>query len=384
LKPSEITDGVARLTHKLIPKYLDSKLVRVVCGGANETSHLLKQKLDFVFFTGGPKIGKIIMKACAEQLVPCCLELGGKNPTIIDDNANLESTCKRIALARWAFNCGQVCLSPEYILCSKSKQNQIITTLRKHLISFFKNDKSLQSSQHYEHIVNEDHWKRLNNIRDYYLNNKQESIAIGNENVDKDFGEHPDIKTRFMPPLVLKDVDFYNDKIMEDEVFGPFLSIIPMNGTSDEWKIQAVEMIQQCNKPLACYVFSENKDFIHYFADRVQAGCITANDCVTQLILKDYPFGGIGESGVGCYGGKYSLDCFSHIKPLAIRKHGFEFAETERYPPNDLTAVRKKVDALLPSQSSVCRQTLKYSIIAGLVSVAGFYCYYSNLLHFQH
>ncbi|ETO24069.1 aldehyde dehydrogenase 3 A2, partial [Reticulomyxa filosa] len=215
LKPSEVTDNVARLIAKLIPKYLDPKIVQVVCGGPKETNAMINAKLDLCMFTGSTFVGKLIMKACAEHLTPVILELGGKNPVFLDDKLDLKVVAKRIMYGR-LLNCGQLCLSPEYVFVSKQNVNTLISELRQVLKEFY-GDK-IETTQRFSHIVNTNHFRRLKKIRDYYLLNDTESkkIVIGGPN-DKEFFFKDNEKERFIPPMVLSNVDFEKDAIMAEE-----------------------------------------------------------------------------------------------------------------------------------------------------------------------
>eukprot|EP01084_Bolivina_argentea_P246095 411910_1 len=386
IKPSEITDKVAQVFSNKLLKYLDPNLIQVVCGGANETTILLKQKLDFVLFTGGGSIGKIVMKTCSTQLTPCCLELGGKNPVIIDDDADLDTSLKRIIFGRFDFNGGQICVAPEMIFISRNKQKEAIDIIRKYLKEFYGNKGDTENSDSYFSIVSDRHFDRINKIRTYYLENASDKIGIGGKN-DTEFGpEKVNKKTRHLPPMVLTDIDFNNDKIMEQEVFGPILSIIPMDGTINNWCNDAIQQIRSKDKPLAFYLFTRNpnSEIMKKFRNSISAGTICINDTIMFMALNDIPFGGVGESGMGRYGGKYSFKTFSQEKPIAIRSHGTEFFNKDRYPsPNidqtKLAKVKKFYEGLYPRPESTFKKFIKYSgIIGAIVVFAYFYNRYRS------
>ena len=368
LKPSEVSDAIARVFVKLIPKYLDSKMVRVIAGGIPETTKLLEQKFDYICFTGSSFIGKIVMSAAAKHLTPVCLELGGKNPVIIDDNADLDTSMKRVAFARWWFNSGQVCVCPEYLLVSEDKVDKCIGFLRKYINQFFiSKDSTIADSKHYGKIVNKGHWQRLNKIRRHYIDNESDKIVIGETcGKDKNFGES-NIDARFMAPMVIRltEDDFDSDKIMQNEVFGPFLTIIGMkNSNCNKWKARACDLIRSRGEPLVCYIYSSDNKFIDYFDARIAAGSITCNDCIMQMSLKETPFGGTGESGMGSYGGKHSFDTFSHMKPISKRSHGLEFLNKDRYPPGDLKGILKMMEKIKPREGpSTVQKCVKYGMI---------------------
>lgn len=384
VKPSEITDDVARVFQKKLLNYLDSSMIQVICGGANETTILLKQKLDFVLFTGGGKIGKIIMKSCSNQLIPCCLELGGKNPVIIDDNADLDLAIKRIVYGRFDWNGGQICVAPEYIMISKSKQEKAIEIIKKYLTEWYGDNGDTINSGSYMNIVNNLHFDRINKIRKYYLENKSEKVAVGGIN-DKQFGPNKvNKKIRHLPPFVVKDIDFNNDKIMENEVFGPILSIIPMDGNFNEWIDDSIKYIRSTDKPLVFYIFTktpQSKNILK-LRNSISAGTISINDTVMFMGLKDFPFGGVGEAGMGRYGGKYSFITFSQEKPIAIRTHGLEFLNNDRYPDAKLSKEqiekkRKKMkqvyEGLYEKPESKTKSVLKYSILVSAIVAFAYY-----------
>jgi len=165
-----------------------------------------------------------------------------------------------------------------------------------------------------------------------------------------------------MPPMVLSDVDFYKDKIMEDEVFGPFLSIVPMKGTSDEWIKEAINMVQSKPKPLVCYIFSERQKFINQIKEKISGGTIVVNDTVMQMSLDDVPFGGIGESGCGHYGGRSSFLSFSHEKPIAQRVFGYEATMADRYPNGRVERLIPALNRIIPRPKSKARRATEIGV----------------------
>ena len=233
------------------------------------------------------------------------------------------------------------------------------------------NDKST-----YWKIVNNRHFDRVNKLRQYYLDNDPNKIAIGGEN-DEEFGPHKVNKSeRHLPPMVLKDIDFDNDEIMKEEIFGPILSIIPMNGTFTEWVDDSIKYIRSGDKPLALYIFSADpkNDNILKIKNSISAGTVCINDTVMFLGLKDFPFGGIGESGMGRYGGMYSFKLFSQAKPIATSSHGREFFNKDRYPiyppsQEKEEKLKKMYIYLLPTVQSKSRKCIKYSLI--ILSIVG-------------
>jgi len=390
VKPSEVTDRVARVFASKLPRYVDNKMIKVVVGGAAETSCLLQQRLNFVLFTGGGSIGKIVMNACAKQLTPCCLELGGKNPVIIDDDADLETSIKRVLFGRFNFNGGQICVAPEYVFISRSRQAEAISIMRKYLLEWYGKDGNSEASDAYFHVVSNRHFNRLQKVRKHYLENEADKIAIGACD-DAQFGEAKvNAANRHLPPMVLCDVDFEKDYVMKEEVFGPILSLIPMDGAFTEWKDSAVRHIQTNDTPLAAYIFSRDKKTVKELSLKISAGTVCVNDTVMFLALRNVPFGGCGESGMGRYAGKYSFDTFSHEKPIATRSHGTEFLNKDRYPNYDRDVAdleaklkreaktRKMYEGLLPKEASKFKRMVKYWAV--LMAIGGFAYFYQRHL----
>merc|ERR1719242_2201288 len=389
LKPSEVTDKVARVIYEKLPQYLDPKMVRVVCGGAAETSALLKEKLDFVLFTGGGSIGKIVMNAFSKHLTPCCLELGGKNPVILDDDVNLDTSIKRIVYGRYNFNGGQICVAPEYVFISKSKQDDAIEIVRKYLKEFYGEKGETEKSDDYFHIVSKRHFDRLQKVRSHYLVEESDRVAIGGGDDELYGPQKVNAETRHLPPMVLRDVDFEGGHVMKEEVFGPILSLIPMDGTFSEWKNKAISMVRSRDTPLAFYLFTRDQRVIDEMSSKINAGSFCVNDTIMFLALRNMPFGGCGASGMGRYAGKYTFDTFSHQKPVAIRSHGTEFLNKDRYPnyDRDVADLDKKLkreakmlkmyEGLYPKEQSTFKRYLKWWAI--LTAVAAFAYYYQRI-----
>lgn len=298
---------------RLIPKYLDSSCYCVVTGGPKETTILLKNKFDLIFFTGGCNIGKIVAKAAAEHLTPCVLELGGKNPVILDDDCDFEMAAKRIAWGRWCLNAGQVCLAPEYIIVNRQNQDKIIQELKKALNTFFGDNP--QINENYARVINNRHFKRLNKV----LNENKSNIIIGGKT---------DENENYISPTILKNISF-ESPVMKDEVFGPIISIFPV----DNVRSDAIPIIQSKPKPLALYIFTNDKSFSDTIILNTDAGGVTINDTISHFMFPGFPFGGTGYSGSGKYHGWYSFLAFSHEKPVLNKYSGGESTYSLRLPP---------------------------------------------------
>ena len=290
----------------MIPVYLDPTAVTVIEGAAKETGWLLEQRFDYIFYTGNGRVGRIVAAAAALNLTPVTLELGGKSPLYIDDSVNLEAAAQRIVWAKF-LNAGQTCVAPDYLLVS----SKIQAVLEEHLVvaiaSFF--GAKSEASADYGRIINSAHYERLVG----YLADGR-VVADGECNPE----------TRFIPPTILADVARHAP-IMTEEIFGPILPMITVDGVDD-----AIDYILSHDKPLALYVFSEVASVRKAFLERTSSGAIDFNTAVMHLSVPELPFGGVGPSGMGAYLGKETFDTFSHrravfSKPLRPETLAFIF-----------------------------------------------------------
>ncbi|KAF6297958.1 aldehyde dehydrogenase 3 family member A1 [Rhinolophus ferrumequinum] len=247
IKPSEVSENVANLLATIIPQYLDKDLYPVINGGVPETTELLKERFDYILYTGSTGVGKIIMTAAAKHLTPVTLELGGKSPCYVDKDCDLDVACRRIAWGKF-MNSGQTCVAPDYILCDPSIQNQIVEKLK---------------------------------------------------------------------------------KSVKEEIFGPIMPIVCVRSLEE-----AIQFINQREKPLALYVFSQNDKVIKKMIAETSSGGVTANDVIIHLSVHSLPFGGVGNSGMGSYHGKHSFQTFSHRRACLVRSLLKEDPLKGRYPPS--------------------------------------------------
>ncbi|KAM7067014.1 aldehyde dehydrogenase family 3 member A2 isoform 2-T3 [Molossus nigricans] len=315
IKPSELSENTANILAKLLPQYLDRDLYVVVNGGVPETTELLKQRFDYIFYTGNPAVGRIIMEAAAKHLTPVTLELGGKSPCYIDKDCDLDVTCRRIAWGKY-MNCGQTCIAPDYILCEPSLQNQIVQKIKDTVKEFY--GENIKESPDYERIINLRHFKRILSLLE------GQKIAFGGET---------DEATRYIAPTILTDVN-PDTKVMQEEIFGPVLPIVPVKNADE-----AIEFINAREKPLAIYLFSHNNKLIRRMIDSTSSGGVTANDVIMHFTLSSLPFGGVGSSGMGAYHGQHSFDTFSHQRACLLKSFKREAANKVRYPPNSQSKV---------------------------------------------
>ncbi|MDK4214363.1 aldehyde dehydrogenase [Staphylococcus warneri] len=302
IKPSELTSHVSSVIRKIVEDVYKPDYIAVVEGGIEETDHLIHLPFDYMFFTGSDKVGKIVYQAASENLVPVTLELGGKSPVIIDETANLKVASERIAFGKFT-NAGQTCVAPDYILVDRKVKDDFIKALKQSLNEFY--GKSIQSSPDYGRIVNHKHFNRLNEL----LQQHKSNII---------FGGHSDESDLFIEPTIIDDIQT-SDLIMQDEIFGPLLTII----SYDQFD-EAFEIIQSRPKPLSLYLFSEDENSTHRVLNELAFGGGAINDTLMHLANPNLPFGGVGLSGIGNYHGKYSFDTFSHDKSYTFKSTRLE------------------------------------------------------------
>jgi len=315
LKPSEISPATAKALEDLIPKYLDPKCVKVVCGGVEETTELLKEKFDYIFYTGSTMVGKIVGAAANKHLTPCTLELGGKSPAFVDDSGNLEYMVKRLCWGKFN-NSGQICVAPDYVLCTKEVERKMVPIMKKILTEWY--SETPEISKDYCRIVTSRHFDRLQAM----LSKTNGNVAIGGKTKAED---------KFMEPTVVTGVGL-DDSIMKEEIFGPILPIINVESTEE-----AIKIINGRDKPLALYVFTDRPNVQEMFKKQTSSGGLVFNDTIMHLSVEELPFGGVGASGMGSYHGKYGFDTFTHLKPVLQKDLSWigEKMGEMRYPPYD-------------------------------------------------
>uniref|UniRef100_A0A8R1E203 Aldehyde dehydrogenase n=1 Tax=Caenorhabditis japonica TaxID=281687 RepID=A0A8R1E203_CAEJA len=313
LKTADMSANCAQLFEKLIEKYFDPKVVTAVGGGRNETTEVLKERFDHIMYTGSPPVAKIVMTAAAQHLTPVTLELGGKCPVVVESDANIDLAAKRIAWGKW-LNCGQTCLAPDYIMTTSEVKPKLIEAFRKHVLNFY--GENPQSSKDYSRVINARHYDRLTKL----LSTTKGKTLIG--------GGKPDRDDLYIPPTIL-DVE-KSDVFLEEEIFGPVLPVITVSSFSE-----ALDYIQDNEKPLAAYLFTEDKDKVKRFLKETSSGGVSINDIMAHVGVPFLPFGGVGYSGMGRYSGKFGFDTFTHEKSVMMRDMAGEHVQEPRYPPHD-------------------------------------------------
>ncbi len=307
LKPSEYAVETADIIEKIISKAFPKKYVAVVQGDVEENTELLKEKFDFIFFTGSPSVGKIVMAAASKHLTPVCLELGGKSPCIIDETANLSLAAKRVAFGKF-LNSGQTCVAPDYVLVHKNVEEKFLKKLKEQIRKMYGKDPL--SNPDYPRMV---HARALMRVSSFI---KDGEIVTGGK---------VDYNTLQIEPTVLKNVPLTSD-IMQEEIFGSVLPVISYKDKKDLEKI-----IKTYEKPLALYLFTNDKQMERWVLSKFSFGGGCINDTVMHLSNPYIGFGGVGNSGMGSYHGKASFGVFSHKK--SILKKAQHFDMPIRYQP---------------------------------------------------
>ena len=296
VKPSAYSPATSAIVEKLITECFDPEYVAVVTGGRRENASLLEKKWDMVFFTGSQNVGREVLRHTAETLTPAVLELGGKSPCIVDSTAKLSLAAKRIVFGKF-LNCGQTCVAPDYILCQESVKDSLVKEIRAQIRAQY-GAEPLQNPD-YGKMVNRKHFDRVRGLID-----PAKTAAGGQVNE----------QTLQIAPTVMDNVT-WDDAVMREEIFGPVLPIVTFRDFDEVY-----EMLSGKPKPLALYLFSEDKARVREVTARCRYGGGCVNDCVVHLATSAMGFGGVGESGMGAYHGKAGFDAFSHTKSILDKK----------------------------------------------------------------
>ncbi|MED1269671.1 aldehyde dehydrogenase [Bacillus mycoides] len=317
LKPSELTPNVSKVLTRMLGELFPEELVSVVEGGAQESTALLKEPFDYIFFTGSVGVGKVVMEAAAKKLTPLTLELGGKSPCIVHKDAKLDVTARRIVWGKF-LNAGQTCVAPDYMYVHSSVKEQLIEALRHEIAEQYGKD-ALQNDN-YVRIVSERHFERLCTFL-------QDGKPVIGGNYTKE--------TLHIEPTVLTNVT-WQSAVMEDEIFGPILPIIEYDKIEE-----VIETIQHHPKPLALYVFSEDRKVQKKVTSNISYGGGCINDVVYHLATPYLPFGGVGSSGLGSYHGEQSFRTFSHYKSILSQSTAFDMKIRYSSTKSALKFIRK-------------------------------------------
>lgn len=307
VKPSENAPHTSKVIKNIISSVFEERYVFCAEGGVEVTSHLLKENFDYIFFTGGTSIGKIVMEAASKNLTPVTLELGGKSPAIVEADADIENAARKIAWGKF-INAGQTCIAPDYVMVHSSVKNKLTEKIAEYTEEFFGKDPA--ESENYSRIINEKHFDRLIELL------KGHRLFHG--------GQH-NRSERFIAPTIVE-VGKLKDPIMEDEIFGPILPVVEFSDSGE-----AVSRAKRSPNPLALYIFTGSSKKADYYKEKIPSGGVVINDVIVHVANHYLPFGGRGASGIGSYHGKQGFDTFTHRKSVFKRtfKHDFLF----RYPP---------------------------------------------------
>jgi len=318
VKPSELTPKTSEIIAEIISKVFDKEHVEVIEGGIEVSQQLLSERWDYIFFTGSVTVGKIVAMAAAKNLTPVTLELGGKNPCILDETANLKLAAKRIVWGKF-INAGQTCIAPDYILIQKDMESHFIDYLKTEITKAYGEIPS--DSPDFARIINTKNWERLVRLIE------PEKVIFGGES---------DCVNLYIAPTLIEE-NSLESLVMQEEIFGPLLPILSYENESD------IEIIlSKFEKPLAMYIFSENHRFSKKIIQKYSFGGGCINDAMVHFANKRLPFGGVGHSGIGAYHGKLSFDTFTHKKSI-VRKSNFLDLPFRYAPYKDKLATIKKL-----------------------------------------
>lgn len=316
LKPSNYSLHTSKIVKTIIEEVFDEKYVAVVEGGREENTALLEQRFDYIFFTGSVAVGKVVMQAASKYLTPITLELGGKSPCIVDETADLKMAARRIVWGKF-LNAGQTCIAPDYLLVNKKIKDELLVLMKEEIISFYGLDPLCCAF--FPKIISKKHYDRLIKLA------KDEEIYYG-------FGKNGEQ----IAPTILNNVS-WDAPIMQEEIFGPLLPVIEF-----EDLLETLEKVKNKEKPLALYLFTKDKKIEKKVLEEISFGGGCINDTVLHFSSKTLPFGGVGNSGMGSYHGKYSFQTFSHKKSI-LKKTSFLDIPL-RYPPfNKETSFLKRI-----------------------------------------
>ena len=291
IKPSAYSPATGALLQKLLGDIFPEEYVAVITGGREENGHLLEQKFDYIFFTGSKSVGKTVLEKAAKYLTPATLELGGKSPCIVHSSANLKLAARRIVFGKY-LNCGQTCVAPDYVLCDKSVKDELLTYIKAEIERQY-------AHAEYGKIINRKHFDRICALID------PDKVVVGGCcNAD----------TLQIEPTVMDGVT-WEDAVMQEEIFGPVMPILTYDSID-----QVIELVNGRDKPLALYIFAQDKKVIRKVTSRCAYGGGCVNDVVIHLATSNMGFGGVGESGMGSYHGKTGFDTFTHYKSMVDKK----------------------------------------------------------------
>ena len=301
VKPSELAPATSKLFADILPRYLDRECFQVVEGGAAETSALLAERFDSIFYTGSGAVGRIVMEAAAKHLTPVTLELGGKSPCLVDRHMDLDVAARRIVWGKF-YNAGQTCIAPDYVLVHEAIEEALLLRLKKTLRDFYGPEP--HRSPDFGRIVNVRHHRRLVRL----LPGSGAILCGGDASEDE----------RYLAPTILRDVSA-EAPVMAEEIFGPILPVVRIRDMDE-----AIAFVNARPKPLALYLFSKDRAVQKRVLERTSSGGAVINHTLLHEVMPSLPFGGVGASGMGAYHGKASFETFSHRKAVLVKSTWFD------------------------------------------------------------
>ncbi|MEI6201349.1 MAG: aldehyde dehydrogenase family protein [Enhydrobacter sp.] len=307
LKPSEVSPHSAQALAELVPQYLDREAVSVATGGVPETTALLEQRWDHIFFTGGTSIGRIVMTAAAKNLTPVVLELGGKSPAIVDASADLKVAARRIAHGRW-LNAGQTCTAPDYVLVAKQVATDFLGHLKAAVVDFYGPDP--QQSPDFGRVVSSRHFDRIKGLL------SEGTVYHGGQNDRADL---------YIAPTILTGVPA-SAPVLQEEIFGPILPVLEVESID-----QAIAHVNARPHPLGLYIFAGDTAVANRVLAATASGDAAVNDCAVQPIIRELPFGGVGNSGMSKYHGEWGFRAYTNAR--GVLRRGTAIDPPLRYPP---------------------------------------------------
>ncbi len=312
VKPSAYSPATGAVMKEILESIYEPEYVAVVTGGRQENNFLLEEKFDYIFFTGSKTVGQLVLQKAAVYLTPVTLELGGKSPCIVDESANLKLAAKRIVFGKY-LNCGQTCVAPDYVLCHRRVKDELLGYIKAEIAEQYMSDGNRGvDNPTYGKIITDKHFERIMSLID------SEKVVLGGVG---------DPSTRKIAPTVMDGVT-WEDAVMQEEIFGPVMPILTFEKVDE-----VIETVNSHDKPLALYLFAEDKAVI----DRVMKRCLFGGGCINDTIIhlatSHMGFGGVGESGMGSYHGKMGFDTFTHYKSIVDKKTWMDLPM--RYQPYD-------------------------------------------------
>jgi len=358
IKPSEMNPACAPLIASLVRKYFDPDCVKVIEGDIPETSALLNQHWDHIFYTGNGAVGRLVMQAAAKNLTPTTLELGGKSPVIVDETANMEAACGRVALAKF-LNVGQICVAPDYVLVHESRADEFVEGFKKTTLGAY-GDKT-KTTAHWGKMVNQRHTERVKQL----IETSGGQVVLGG-------ADQVDISAQYVPPTIIINPSM-DSRVMQEEIFGPVLPVVRYKNIQD-----AINIVNSKETPLALYVFSQNSANIEKVLNDCSSGGACVNSCLEQLLSNSIPFGGKGASGMGSYHGKFGFDELSHRRAVmrkttlpGCRGPAFPLPTAEHGNPEAIAKFAIMMNTgILPENMRGAPTLVKYALMVAAAGLA--------------